>query len=75
MLKFRFSDDLEKILKKIKNKKELLNIKNKIIQISDTDNFANLDIYKNLRKPLNKYKRVHINKHLYYCLDILKKKI
>ena len=53
MLKFRFSDDLEKILKKIRNKKELLNIKNKIIQISNIDNFANLDTYKNLRKPLN----------------------
>ena len=63
MLKFRFANELEKILKKIKNKKDLNNIKNKIFQITNTGNFKDLDIYKNLRKPLNKYKRVHINKH------------
>lgn len=51
-----FIDDL----KIVKDEKSRDNIKKKIIQIAETLEF-NPNHYKNLRKPLQKCKRVHVN--------------
>lgn len=51
-----FIDDL----KIVKDEKSKDNIKKKIIQIAETLEFSP-NHYKNLRKPLQKYKRVHVN--------------
>ena len=61
MLNFCFSETFEKILFKIKNKKELGNIHSKIRQIVSLEDYSKLNYFKNLRAPLNNYKRVHIN--------------
>jgi mRNA-degrading endonuclease RelE of RelBE toxin-antitoxin system len=54
-----------------KNPKQLLIIEKKINEIISNDN---IDHYKNLRKPLNHLKRVHIDSHFVLVFSVDKKK-
>lgn len=59
----------EKDIKKIKDNQQKENIKKKIQEISKkVEN--NPNHYKNLHKPLQGYKRVHINKHFVMVFKI-----
>ena len=57
MRKRNYSKEFQKQLYKLKGQ-QLVNVLNKIDEIL---NCPNLNHYKNLRKPLHKFKRVHIN--------------
>ena len=59
--------DLEKILKKLakKNKKQVEIILRKVDEILE-----NPHRYKNLRAPLNDWKRVHVDKHFVLTFSI-----
>lgn len=63
------TDTFEKSLKKVKGKKQKDNIKNKMEEIARTVEY-NPDHYKNLKKPLQKYKRVHINTNFVILFEI-----
>ena len=52
--------DFKRQLKKVKDKKSQENIKSKMSEIANTVE-DNPDHYKNLKKPLQKYKRAHVN--------------
>ncbi len=60
MYTLRIKPDLEKILKKLakKNRKQVEIILKKIDEI-----LSNPHRYKNLRAPLNDWKKVHVDKH------------
>ena len=45
---------------KVKDKKERSNIWNKMVEVANTLE-TNPNHYKNLRRPLQEYKRVHVN--------------
>ena len=51
----------KKKVKKIKGVKEKENIINKMDEIKQTVSSNNEGHYKNLKKPLQKFKRVHVN--------------
>jgi len=61
MYRLKIKPDLKKNLKKLakKNQKQIEIILKKVEEI-----LANPHRYKNLRAPLNEWKRVHIDKHL-----------
>lgn len=59
-------------IRKIKNKKSRENILNKIKEIAKTLEYDE-NHYKNLKKPLNEYKRVHINKSYVIIFKVNKK--
>jgi len=61
MYTLKIKPDLENTLKKLakKNSKQVEIILKKIDEI-----LSNPHRYKNLRAPLNAWKRVHVNKHL-----------
>lgn len=67
-----FSDDL----KNVKDDKSRENIKNKVLEIANIleNNPAH---FKNLRKPLQKYKRAHVNKCyvIIFSVDSFKKTV
>ena len=52
--------DFKRQLKKVKDKKSQENIKSKMSEIANTVE-DNPDHYKNLKKPMQKYKRAHVN--------------
>ena len=52
--------DFKKQLKKVKDKQSQNNIKSKIKEIAITVE-SNPDHYKNLKKPMQEYKRTHVN--------------
>ena len=52
--------DFKKQLKKVKDKQSQNNIKSKIKEIAITVE-SNPDYYKNLKKPMQEYKRTHVN--------------
>jgi len=60
MYNLKIKPDLEKTLKKLakKNRKQVEIILNKIDEILE-----NPHRYKNLRAPLNDWKRIHVDKH------------
>ena len=60
MYAISFHENFEIKLKKIKDKKSKENIIKKIEDIADTLEFKP-NHYKNLRSPLQDYKRVHVN--------------
>jgi YafQ family addiction module toxin component len=67
MYRLKIRPDLEKTLKKLakKNKKQLEIILSKAEEIVE-----NPHIYKNLRSPLNMWKRVHIDKHFVLAFSV-----
>ncbi len=67
MYSLKIKPDLEKILKKLskKNRKQVEIILKKIDEI-----LANPHRYKNLRAPLNDWKRVHVDKHFVLIFSI-----
>jgi YafQ family addiction module toxin component len=71
MHNFSFEEKLQKTLDKLfKKDKETFNIiKNKINEII---NCENLDHYKNLRSPLQEFKRVHIKKSFVLTFKYIK---
>ena len=70
--KFNFEEKFEKKLHKL-DVKNLYNTLNKVLEILQS---KNIDHYKNLRKPLQKYKRVHVNSsYVILFYDEKKKKI
>ena len=66
----------KKKVKKIKNKKERSNIWNKMKEVANTLE-TNPDHYKNLHKPLQEYKRVHVNGSfvILFVVDEVNKKV
>jgi YafQ family addiction module toxin component len=52
--------DFERQLRKVKDTQSQKNIKNKIVEIAKTVE-TNPNHYKNLKKPMQKYKRAHVN--------------
>jgi len=67
MYSLKIKPDLEKILKKLskKNRKQVEIILKKIDEI-----LANPHRYKNLRAPLNDWKRVHVDKHFVLIFSV-----
>ncbi len=59
MRKFFLSKKLERTLKKL-NKKDKLLLERTLSKINEIVNSYNIENYKNLKKPLNEYKRVHV---------------
>ena len=61
MFSYDISDKLKKKLKKIGQKDKILaqNFKRKLLEIIARD-MDSIDFYKNLRSPLNEFKRVHL---------------
>jgi mRNA-degrading endonuclease RelE of RelBE toxin-antitoxin system len=75
MRKFFLSKKLERTLKKL-NKKDKLLLERTLSKIDEIVNSYNIENYKNLKKPLNEYKRVHIGIFvLIFRYDKLKNKI
>lgn len=62
MHKYKISSSLLKILKKI-HKKDSTSYNNILKKIQEVASSSDLNHYKNLKKPLEQYKRVHINTH------------
>ncbi|WP_296890596.1 type II toxin-antitoxin system RelE/ParE family toxin [uncultured Methanobrevibacter sp.] len=63
-------------VKKVKNKKERSNIWNKMGEVANTLE-TNPNHYKNLHKPLQEYKRVHVNGSyvILFMVDEVNKKV
>lgn len=59
MRKFFLSKSLERSLKKLKKKDKVL-LKRCFLKIDEIVNCYNIENYKNLKKPMQEYKRVHI---------------
>jgi mRNA-degrading endonuclease RelE of RelBE toxin-antitoxin system len=75
MRKFFLSKKLERTLKKL-NKKDKLLLERTLSKIDEIVNSYNIENYKNLKKPLNEYKRVHVGIFvLIFRYDKLKNKI
>lgn len=68
--------DFKKQLKKVKDKQSQENIKSKIGEIANTVE-DNPDHYKNLKRPMQKYKRAHVNNSyvLIFRIDKENKKV
>ncbi len=66
----------KKKVKKVKNKKERSNIWNKMEEIANTLE-TSPNHYKNLHKPLQEYKRVHVNDSyvILFIVDEVNKKV
>ena len=58
-MKYEIHPDLDKILSKL-SKKDKFQFEKILKKIDEVIHSNNIDHYKNLRKPLQKYKRVHI---------------
>jgi mRNA-degrading endonuclease RelE of RelBE toxin-antitoxin system len=73
MYEYEIKPSLLKKLKKIKNKdiKSYSNILNKINEIISS---LDIDHYKNLKKPLQDFKRVHVNSHFILTFSFHKEK-
>ena len=69
-------ENFKKQLKHVRDKKSQDNIKNKIEEIAKTLE-SNPDHYKNLKKPMQKYKRAHVNNSfvLIFRVDTENKKV
>ena len=67
MYTLKINPDLEKTLKKLakKNRKQVEIILNKVDEI-----LVNPHRYKNLRAPLNEWKRVHVDKHFVLVFSV-----
>ena len=61
MYDIKRTTDFKKQLKKVKDKKSQENIKSKITEIANTVE-TNPNHYKNLKNPMQWYKRAHVNK-------------
>ena len=74
LFNFDLTDELKlkirKLLKKDKQKVEIINKKIKEIINNDLEN---IDRYKNLKHELKQYKRVHIDKHFVLTFKVIKK--
>lgn len=68
--------DFKRQLKKVKNKQSQENIKSKMKEIAYTVE-NNPDHYKNLKKPMQNYKRAHVNNSfvLIFRIDKENKKV
>lgn len=64
MFEFDLNDELKLKIRKLlkKDKKKAIIINKKIKEIINNDNDS-IDHYKNLRKDMKEFKRVHIDKH------------
>lgn len=71
MYKYEIKPSLKRILNKLSNKDSK---KYKIIlkKIEEIINSNNVEHYKNLRAPLNEYKRVHIDRSFVLIFKLLK---
>lgn len=74
MHKYEVSSSLLKILKKLKNK-DSFSYNNILKKFDEIIRSSDLNHYKNLKKPLEKYKRVHINTHFVLIFRVEKSKI
>ncbi len=61
MFTYNFSDRLKHKFSKIAKKDKVLalNLKKKVKEVI-SDNLISIDRYKNLKSPLNEYKRIHL---------------
>ena len=69
-------ENFKKQLENVRDKKSQSNIKNKMKEIAKTVEF-NPNHYKNLKKPMQKYKRAHVNNSfvLIFRVDTENKKV
>ena len=58
-MKYEIHPDLDKILSKL-SKKDKIQFEAVLKKINEVINSDNIEHYKNLRRPLQKYKRVHV---------------
>jgi len=58
-MKYEIHPDLDKILSKL-SKKDKVQFEAILKKINEVINSENIEHYKNLKKPLQKYKRVHV---------------
>lgn len=74
MRNYEISSSLLKILKKL-HKKDSSSYKNVLKKINEIISSSDLNHYKNLKKPLEKYKRVHVNSHFVLLFRVSKSNI
>jgi YafQ family addiction module toxin component len=76
IMKYEFTEKLEEKIKKLNKKMpdRILKLRKKIEQIIAL-NFDEINHFKNLRKPLQEYKRVHIDKSFVLIFKLTKEKI
>jgi mRNA-degrading endonuclease RelE of RelBE toxin-antitoxin system len=72
-MKFEIREKLDKNLRKLKKKDEFAFsvLFKKIMEIANS-NETTINFYKNLRKPLQYLKRVHVNKHFVLTFEYSK---
>ncbi len=73
-MNYEIHPDLDKILSKLA-KKDKTQFESVLKKIDEIINSQNLDHYKNLRTPLQKYKRVHIHSNFVLLFKIENNKI
>lgn len=71
MFEFDLSDELQLKIRKLlrKDRKKVIIINKKIKEIINND-ISSIDRYKNLRKDMKEFKRVHIDKHFVLTFKI-----
>lgn len=76
MFGIQLTKDFKRQLKKVKDKKSQEKIKSKMSEVVNTVE-SNPDHYKNLKKPMQKYKMAHVNNHfvLIFRLDKENRKV
>ena len=75
MFTFQIEDRLKKKLEKLSKKDKILvkNFKKKIIEII-SQNEKTIDTYKNLKSPLNNFKRIHLTTNYILLFKVYKEK-
>ena len=73
MFSFEFDDKLRKKLEKLSKKDKILvkNFRKKLLEIINKNN-KSIDIYKNLKSPLNDYKRIHLTDNVILLFKVFK---
>ena len=76
MFTYNISDELKKKLKKIGKKDKILarNFYRKVQEVINRDE-KTIHYYKNLRSPLNEYKRIHLTDNYILLFEVIKNHI
>jgi len=75
MLEFDISLELRKNLRRLEKKNPVLSeiFRRKLEEVISHDIYS-IDTYKNLRAPLNKYKRIHLTRNKILIFQVMKEK-
>ena len=76
MLPYDITDELRKKLQVLAKKDKVLvnNFKSKLLEIINRDN-QTINAYKNLKSPMNKYKRIHLTSNYILIFEFNKGKV